>query len=161
MKEYISTIIYVCIFSIILELILPENKLKKYIGVLIGIIILLSLISPITYGIEDKIVATISEVTNSVEFESKNNSIDFSQLENKMVLLNVQRDLEARMFNDLNEDVCEVTSVEIKINNKYEIERIIVRAKNVNEVVSAYSITEYLSNTYNINNTLIDVIKEE
>ena len=78
-----------------------------------------------------------------------------------MVLLNVQRDLEARMFNDLNEDVCEVTSVEIKINNKYEIERIIVRAKNVNEVVSAYSITEYLSNTYNINNTLIDVIKEE
>jgi len=35
MSEYISTIIYICVFCIILELILPENKLKKYIGVLV------------------------------------------------------------------------------------------------------------------------------
>ena len=32
MKEYASTIIYICIFAIILELILPDNKLKKYVG---------------------------------------------------------------------------------------------------------------------------------
>ena len=42
MKEYISTILYVSIFSIILELILPDNKIKKYINSLIGLLIVIS-----------------------------------------------------------------------------------------------------------------------
>ena len=39
MTQYVSTIIYICVFSIILELILPNNKLKKYVSVLVSLVI--------------------------------------------------------------------------------------------------------------------------
>lgn len=161
MKEYISTIIYICIFSIVLELILPENKLKKYIGVLVSIIILLTLISPITTGLENKIVATISEVADNIEFTKEKTSVDFSKLENKVVLSNVKKELEKEMYTSLQKQIKNVTSIEITLNQEYEIEKIIVTAKDVSDVFSAYKITEYLSTTYNINNTLIEVVKEE
>ena len=72
MKEYISTIIYVAIFSIILELILPNSKLKKYITSLIGLLVVITVSTPVINFLknEDVILAistAIDEITISKE----------------------------------------------------------------------------------------------
>ena len=168
MSNYISTIIYISIFCIILELILPHNKLKKYIGVLISLVVILTLVSPlIDFFDEEKIVNVLSKSIEDIKLNvgSTNNlSYDFEDYKERAVLSNVKEKLEAEILNTCKEKFendFQVSRVDISLDENYEITGVTVYVKKVEEIFSAYRIINFLEEKYNIKDYLIEIVEEE
>lgn len=165
MKEYISTIIYVCIFSIILELILPDNKLKKYVGVLISLIVILVLISPVVNFLKNEdIIATISSTVEDMNISLDNTiSYNFEDYKDKVVLGNVKDKLEEEIENSCKEEFNNVQIIDVKIllSTTYEIENLVIYTENIKEVETARNIITFIEEKYNINENITKVVQGE
>ena len=163
MTEYISTIIYICVFCVILELILPENKLKKYIGVLVSLVIILTLISPVLNLFEsESVVATISSAVDSIKSKIEVKQYDFSNAKNRIILSSAKKNMENEIASNCKEKFVKynVSKVRISLTEDYLIEDVDVYIKKLPEVRMAGEIIDYVSGTYNIQADLINVIKE-
>ena len=163
MSEYISTIIYMCVFCIILELILPENKLKKYIGVLVSLVIILTLISPVLNLFESEdVVATISNAVDSIKSKIEVKEYDFRNVKNKIILSSTRENMEEEITAKCKEKFpnYNVSKVRITLTEGYLIDDIDIYVKNLPEVRAAGEIIDYVAGTYNIQADLINVIKE-
>lgn len=164
MKEYISTIIYVCIFSVILEIILPNTKLKKYIATLVSVIVLVVIISPVidivkNENVTEVISKTIENVSKSTK-PYKDSSYDFSNYNDRVIFTSVKEELEEEIYNSVKGEFSnelKINSVDIKLNTKFEIDKIIVYVKNIYLLGNANSVITYLENKYNIPNNKIEV----
>lgn len=163
MKNYISTIIYICIFSIILELILPESKLRKYIATVIGLLIIITLVTPVFNFLKnDNVVEVISSTLNKVASNNvdKKNKYDFSNLQNKMILNRTKENIEEDILKSCTQKFDgKVKKVSIKLNDKYNIESIKVYVSDMEEIYLASQIMEYITDEYNVQNEYIEVIK--
>lgn len=164
MSEYISTIIYICVFCTILELILPENKLKKYIGVLVSLVIILTLISPVLNLLEsESVVATISNAVDSIKSKIEVKEYDFGDVKNKIVLTSTKENIQQDMLTKCKEKFgtkYNIRKVRIALTEDYLIEEINIYVKNLPEVRVAGEIIDYVSESYNIQADLVNVIKE-
>ena len=165
MQQYLSTIIYICVFGIILELILPENKLKKYIGVLVSLIMILTFISPIIDVLQSEdVVSTISSTLEEIQSKVEVKEYDISGLQNKIVFSSTKESIEKDIYNSCKEKFSgkyEFDKVKISLNAKYTIEDIDIYVKGLQEVALAGEIIDYVANTYSLDATLINIIKEE
>lgn len=163
MSEYISTIIYICVFCIILELILPENKLKKYIGVLVSLVIILTLISPVMNLFEsESVVATISNAVDSIKSKIEVKEYNFGNVKNKIILSSTKENLQEEIASKCSEKFTNynISKVRIALTEDYLISDIDVYVKNLPEVAMAGEIIDYVAGTYNIQADVINVIKE-
>lgn len=164
MSEYVSTIIYICVFCIILELILPENKLKKYIGVLVSLVIILTLISPVLNLFEsDSVVATISNAIDNVKSKIEVKEYDFSNIKNRIILSSTKENIEEDIALKCKEKFglkYNISKVRITLTDTYLIRDIDIYVKNLPEVAMAGEIIDYIASSYNIQVSLINVIKE-
>jgi len=164
MSEYISTIIYICVFCIILELILPENKLKKYIGVLVSLVIILTLVNPILNIFESKnVIATISNAIENIQSKVELKEYDFSGIQERIIFSSSKENIEKRIFTECKtnfKNKFEITGVKISLENDYAIKEIDIYVKTLPGVSSAGEIIDFVSYSYNINTELINVIKE-
>ena len=163
MSEYISTIIYICVFCIILELILPENMLKKYIGVLVSLVIILTLISPVLNLFEsESVVATISNAIANVKSKIEVKQYDFSNMKNKIILSSTRENLEDEITAKCREKFTKynISKVRIILTEDYSIDDIDIYVRNLPQVSAAGEIIDYIAGTYNIGSDLINVIKE-
>lgn len=164
MSEYISTIIYICVFCIILELILPENKLKKYIGVLVSMVIILTLISPVLNLFEsENVIATISGAIEGVKSKVEVKEYNFIDVKNRIILSSTRENIEEEIASKCKEKFDAkygISKVRITLTDDYLIDDIDIYVKNLPEVREAGEIIDYISGMYNIQAELINVIKE-
>lgn len=76
-KSFIETLVTIIILFSAIELISPNNSMKKYIKFVLGLILIVVMLSPIidffTEG-EDKIVSTIKEYENILSTDTKTSS---------------------------------------------------------------------------------------
>lgn len=165
MSEYISTIIYICIFSVILELILPDNKLRKYVGVLVSLVIILTLISPIVNVLKNEdVTLAISSAISNIQSKVEVKGYDFNNLGNRLIFSTVKEELEDEIYTKCNEKFgakFEVSKVKILLNEEYKIEDIDVYVKRLEEVASAGQIIDYIASVYEIDASIVNVIKED
>ena len=169
MKEYISTIIYICIFSIILELILPDNKMKKYIATLVSLLVILTIISPVFNFLKNEdikavISNSIEEISSNTNISmSTNNSYDFASYKDKMVTNSTKEKIEKEILSNLksNFQKLDITKVTITLDEKYNFEMIDVYLTNLNGVDVASDIICHIVDTYNVKDEIINVIKGE
>lgn len=163
MKEYIATIIYICIFSIILELILPNSKLKKYIATIISLLVILTIISPAIDVIKNKdVVAVLSNTLENIKVEDKSyTSYDFSDFQDKMVLVRTKENIEEDILKNCNMhfNSINVKDVVIELNNKYNIEGIKIYVEKLEDVYMANDVMIYVTDEYNVRNEYIEVIQ--
>lgn len=166
MKEYIATIIYICIFSIILELILPNSKLKKYIATIISLLVIITIISPVINFLKNEdVTEVISKALDNVSnIESKTYEYDFSDFQDKMVLTrtkeNIEQDILDKCKSKFKENIT-VTDVVVELNAKYNIEGIKVYVEKLEDVYTANKIMTYVTGEYNVGNEYIEVIQKE
>ncbi len=164
MKEYISTIIYVCIFSVILELILPENKLKKYVGVLVSLVIIITLISPVIDVLKNEdVIATISSTIEDIQGKVETKKYDFNNLQNRLIFSSVKEKLEEEIYAKCKERFglrYGIKKVKITLDEEYKLENINIYVGNLPEVSLASEIIDYLSSSYEIDAGVINVIRE-
>ena len=164
MSEYISTIIYICVFCIILELILPENKLKKYVKVLVSLVIILTLISPILNLFENEhVIATISNAIENIQSKVDLKEYDFSNVQNRIILSSTKESIEQEILSKCKEKFGEkysINKVKITLDNDFRISDIDIYVEHLEQVAFAGEIIDFIAGSYNIQADLINVIKE-
>lgn len=130
-KEYITSILYIAIFGIILELFLPNTKLKKYVSNFISLIIVITIISPvfnalkgekIEEALDNALLAISSNTASAVESE-----IDFSKYMNTTIVSRVKANLEEELYDSFSkslENITEVKKVEVTLDENYYIQEV-------------------------------------
>jgi len=165
MKEYISTIIYISIFSIILELILPNNKLKKYITGLIGLLVVIVISTPIINFLKNEdVILALSNAIDEINISSDEfKSYDFSKERDRIVSSSVKEMLEQEIKEACNNDLEEykISKVRINLDDEYKVEEINITASNITDVEDARKIINYITNTYNVKEQVINILKGE
>ena len=165
MKEYVSTIIYICIFMVILEMILPDNKLKKYVWVLVSLIIIITLINPIVNVLKnDNVIEAISTGIENIQGKVHIKEYDFNNLQSTMISTSVKKKLEDEIYSKCKERFdlkYGINKVKIILSEDYTIEDIDIYVKQLQEIASAAEIIDYIEKEYNIDNGVVNVIREE
>lgn len=170
MVECISTwaknIAIAVIISTLIMMILPDNKNKKYIKVIVGIYILFCVISPVSskvINIDDYDIGNYVKVNNETNQNKNYISTVNEEFENKMIE-NIKEELKNIGFKSDNVSIKfdkDYNLIEIKISNvkKYkEINKIEITTKDNNEKISSLEeqkIKENFSKKYSIDKNKI------
>ena len=104
-KNYINTLLCLGIFVTILQLVIPKNNSRKYIYSLVGIIMIISVISPVinflkNENVEDSVNQVISNIDS---YKTLDNESDDSKKEaneeliRNQVINNIKNDIELKL----------------------------------------------------------------
>ncbi len=165
-KNWISALLCIGIFISILELILPNSKIKKYIYVIVGIVTIITIISPgINLLKRDDIAKSVSAVvdnlTGNVNINSGTNIEDYKKNQENMVkeafIESFKKDIESK----LTIKGIEVTEVYMTLSENYDVEKVQVKTKKLkgsllNEI---NQIIDYINSEYDIAYSKIEVIE--
>lgn len=124
-SNYISSIVTVIIFITIIELLLPNNKNKKYVMFTSSLIVMLSVINPVlkVFGSETDIVQDVIKIQKEMK-EYENDSVTKYNLEDNVYNSYVEN-LKSNMIKRLESIGYRVLETEIKVNKyTYEPEEI-------------------------------------
>lgn len=115
MKNWAQSIIIAVIVVTIIEMILPNNKNKKYISTVISVYILFTIISPIISKISGKSV-------NIEDYINTNMQTNIASLENNTQIENLYlQTLKTDITNKLKENGYTINSIDFKTNINSEI----------------------------------------
>lgn len=120
-KEWAGGIVIAVIIATILEMLLPDNKNKKYINTVIGVYILFSIISPIITKVTGTSI-NIEEYMNSDTSIATNYTMEnVALLENSSNVEDIYiQTLKSDIENKLREQGYLTNSIELKINTTSE-----------------------------------------
>ncbi len=174
LNTWVQGIIIAIIVSSIIQMLLPENKNKKYIKAIIGIYILFSILSPVVgknldlseYNLDKYLASSSSSINEENIVYDENIKMTFKS----KVVQNIKTQLKVKGYQANNIDIdidenCNI--VYIKLSEIYEYENdekvegkiMINKVEDINikdrpekgmAVSDANSIIEYLSENYNI-----------
>lgn len=162
MKEYIIGILYVAVFSMLIELILPDTKLKKYILTFVSLLLIINIISPVVDILKAKNVKTIlNDVTNKISAEANRNleesSYDFSKY-------SLTDSVKSKIEQSIKEKFGEkIEDVNILLDKEYKVEDVEIHIARGVEKMSNTEVSNFiqnLSDEYNIAQNKIKIIEE-
>ena len=162
MKEYIIAILYVAIFSMLIELILPKSKLKKYILTLIALLLIINIISPVVSILKAKDVEKVLEEATRTMSQSTYNYMDMNSYDFSKYSLtdSVKEKIEKSIKEKFKEE--NVENVNIILNDEYQVEDIEIKMKSSMEKMSRMKVSKLiqnLSDEYNIVQSKIQEIE--
>ena len=155
-KGWISMILVIGIVFTLLRMIMPNTNLKKYIESVIGIVTIISIITPVlyyisNYNLTEKISENIEEILSSQE--ETNNYDSYAQINNEEIkkefVEKIQEDIKVKLKNKINQE----PNVKVVVNDAYNIEKVEVKL-NGN---SSIDVRQYLSNEYDISTDKIEI----
>ena len=168
-KEYIIKILYISIFGILLELIIPNNKLKKHIISLLSLMAVITMLSPLINilkndNINKTITDTIDTLSNNLSIEEKNEyKYDFSKYINSVITKTTKEKLEHEMIENIQKSYPdEIKNIQVMLSKEYIIEKIeidIYRLESVNKSKHISEIIEKISKDYNIPKSIIVIVE--
>ncbi|MCX8074929.1 MAG: stage III sporulation protein AF [Clostridia bacterium] len=165
-RNWISSLLCLGIFITFLELVLPNSKIKKYIYSLVGIVTIITIISPlinvyknsnIESGI-DEIIYTISKSSDTDQDSIENNNLGSSLIKQEFI-----KNIQVDMKNKLENQGINVEKAEVALNDDYTIKGVIVSIKksdqNTTTASSVNKIVDYMNKEYSIDYSKITVIE--
>lgn len=171
MQSYIQSIIYISIFVVIVELILPNSNLKRFVTVIVSLIVIMTIISPIYNFANEDTMQNLNNVINAIsnpsDFQDKIEStdIDISKYSSKTILSRVKVNLEKSILKALKSDLKDSVSVDdvnIILDNKSQIQEIKIYISNIKEdnVQNITNILDDILSKYNVPKDLLTIIKK-
>lgn len=166
-KIWISSLLCLGIFVTFLELVMPSSKLKKYIYSLVGIVAIITIVSPVVNfyksGGKFNFEKALETMSNNFSSESKIDTNDYSQTSNKLIkdqfVVSIKNDLKEK----LESKGVKVKEIEIDIDDVYNINKIGIKTykleseeenlNSINEIIS------YINKEYDIEYSKISVIE--
>ena len=155
-KGWISMILVIGIVFTLMRMIMPNTNLKKYIESVIGIVTIISIITPVlyyisNYNLTEKISENIGEILSRQE--ETNNYDSYAQINNEEIkkefVEKIQEDIKVKLKNKINQE----PNVKVVVNDAYNIEKVEVKL-NGN---SSIDVRQYLSNEYDISTDKIEI----
>ena len=166
-KNWISVLLCLGIFVTIIRLVIPKNNLRKYIYSLIGIITIISLVSPLidifkNNDMQDSIKSVLSNLD-----EQENVNVDTEKYSNvkeealkKSFIQSIKNDVKSK----LEDKSIGVKSVDVFISDNYDIEKIEINIEKIDtskaSISSVTQIVKYINEEYDIGYSKIEVIEE-
>ena len=132
------------------------TNLKKYIESIIGIVTIISIITPVlyyisNYNLTEKISENIGEILSRQE--ETNNYDSYAQINNEEIkkefVEKIQEDIKVKLKNKINQE----PKVKVLVNDAYNIEKVEVKL-NGN---SSIDVRQYISNEYDISTDKIEI----
>lgn len=165
-KNYITSILYVASFGIILELFLPKNNLKKYVSSIISVLIIITIISPIFSYIKDENFGNVIDeaiyAISSDNIIETNNKFEFDNYANKVIVSRVKENLEKELYNEFKKelkDITEVVNVEVKLDTSYHIEEVVVYIEQ-GDIRIAKLLIDKIVSKYEISSNMLRIVKK-
>lgn len=151
-KEYINIIIYISIVIVILEMITPETKLKKYIITLTSLLIILLIASPIVNVFKNESFNVISKNlidTLSTKYEKTKilyDSDSISKYENKKINAKVKESLEDEIKTYITNKYIniKVTKINCKLKDDYSLSEIEIDIKAIDSILDKLNLVSSL-----------------
>lgn len=166
-RNWISVLLCLGIFVTIIRLVIPKNNLRKYIYSLIGIITIISLVSPLidifkNNDMQDSIKSVLSNLD-----EQENVNVDTEKYSNvkeealkKSFIQSIKNDVKSK----LEDKSIGVKSVDVFISDNYDIEKIEINIEKIDtskaSISSVTQIVKYINEEYDIGYSKIEVIEE-
>lgn len=171
MQSYIQSLIYISIFVVIVELILPSSNLKRFVAVIVSLIVIITIISPIHNFANEDAMQNLNNVINAISnpsnFQDKIEStdIDISKYSSKTILSRFKMNLEKSMLKALKSDLKDNVSVDdvnIILDNKSQIQEIKIYISNIKEdnIQNITNILDGILSKYNVPKDLLTIIKK-
>lgn len=167
-RNWIVAMLCLGILIVIVQLVIPKTNLRKYIYSLIGIVTVITIVSPIVDVLKTgNVSSSISSVLDSMSSNEDTITVNSDGLQDKQnELLKVQfiENLKSDvMFKLAHKDV-EVNSINISVDDDYNVTKIEVKIAKINvEKTSLNSVNEvikYINSEYDIDYSKISVIEE-
>lgn len=176
LKEFVITLTTISVFIVAIELILPDNSLKKYQNFILSLIVLAVMLTPIIKIFNSKKDLT-REIHNLIdkEFNIKQESFYKGQANTSFVIKRLEdncKQLLEEKFDDLrfivsidgkvNLETLEIDIKNVKLKtktkNKEEIEKIVIGNKD-EKIKLSKEIKTYLSKELKINENLVNIVE--
>lgn len=145
-SSWAQQIIFAVIIGVIIQMLLPEGKSKKYIKIVIGVYVLFSVINPV---VGKDIDLNLENLPLNIETNTSETEVNTGDSINEIYVTNLKQDIVSKLKNK--GYGCE--KVELKTNDKYEIESL--------KVIGIYELNEEeeTENNTTINEVVINEVQ--
>ena len=167
-RNWIVAMLCLGILIVIIQLITPKTNLRKYIYTLVGIITVITILSPVVDVLKNTDVEeSISSILSSITMDEDAITVNSDGLEdkkNELVKIQFIDNLKSDVMFKLAEKRIEVNDINIVIDEDYNIIKLELKiAKLDKEKTSINSVNEvvgYINGEYDIDYSKISVIEE-
>ncbi|MDD2627774.1 MAG: stage III sporulation protein AF [Clostridia bacterium] len=168
-KAFVEQMIYIAIVAILIEMILPKGRVKKYIHVILSLFVLLNIVSPIINVIADNdIDKTVNNVITTISSNAGKgnaNIEEYNSYKNMKVNQTLKSSLEKDLKSKLKNEGVTLIKVELEINDKYIFDELKVNIGNLGisgekKINKISKIIEFVANEYEIEEEKIRIIEE-
>lgn len=164
-RNWIVALLCLSILIVIIQLVIPKTNLRKYIYTLIGIITVITIISPVVDLLKKQdIKESIADVLSSFNTNDATVSVNSSDLEEKKTGL-----VKVQFIDSIKQDIKDklesknitVKSINVSVDDNYDITKLEIKIlKSKNGIVSVNEIVKYLNNEYGIDYSKISIVEE-
>ena len=164
-RNWIVALLCLSILIVIIQLVIPKTNLRKYIYTLIGIITVITIISPVVDLLKKQdIKESIADVISSFNTNDVTVSVNSSDLEEKKTGL-----VKVQFIDSIKQDIKDklesknitVKSINVSVDDNYDITKLEIKIlKSKNGIVSVNEIVKYLNNEYGIDYSKISIVEE-
>ena len=170
-KNWISAMLCIGIFITFIQLIIPKTNLKKYIYSLIGIVTVLTVVSPVinllkNQTVEESVTEVLQNISSTDTAQAYDNS-DFEkykEVKENAVKTGFVDSLKGDVTSKLKEKGVTVQSVEVFLDGDYNIEKMEIKIGKLNGTTATLSsvngVVDYVHKEYDIDYSKIVVIEE-
>ena len=131
LSSWVKNLSLALIIVSILEMILPNNKTKKYVKMVMGLYILFSIISPFIQNDKLNLDDINYYIENSMQTSNFETQVDQTSMDNRLSQI-YEEELEKDILKKVEENGYEVEECRVKANiseNESKIEKIVVKVK--------------------------------
>ena len=164
-RNWIVALLCLSILIVIIQLVIPKTNLRKYIYTLIGIITVITIISPVVDLLKKQdIKESIADVLSSFNTNDATVSVNSSDLEEKKTGL-----VKVQFIDSIKQDIKDklesknitVKSINVSVDDNYDITKLEIKIlKSKTGIVSVNEIVKYLNNEYGIDYSKISIVEE-
>ena len=164
-RNWIVALLCLSILIVIIQLVIPKTNLRKYIYTLIGIITVITIISPVVDLLKKQdIKESIADVLSSFNTNDVTVSVNSSDLEEKKTGL-----VKVQFIDSIKQDIKDklesknitVKSINVSVDDNYDITKLEIKIlKSKNGIVSVNEIVKYVNNEYGIDYSKISIVEE-
>lgn len=166
-KNWINMLLCLGIFTTIIQLIMPKNKLRKYIYSLVGIVTIITIVSPFINLLENddmentllQVISNIDETNFENIDEEKYKKVNQEALKEGFVA-SLKQDIETK----LTQNGVGVVKSNVFLDSDYNIEKIEINIESIEKkntkISSVTEVVKYINEEYDIDFSKIVVIEE-
>ena len=166
-KGWVSAMLCIGIFMSFIQLIIPKTNLKKYIYSLIGIVTIITVVSPVVNLLKNKnmeesvsqVIANISS-DNVEEIDTQEYTEKTEETIRQTFALNMKKDIQ----NKLEEKGIVVKTIDMFLTDQYNVEKLEICIDKINvkrtSLENVTDVVKYINEQYDLDFSKIQVIEE-